>query len=48
MANQRRALAQMAKQGAETDAAGQRGGAKRGRSLLSFLGADGAGGLQAA
>jgi hypothetical protein len=48
MANQRRALAQMSRAGAETDAAGQRSGSKRGRSLLSFLGADGAGGLQAA
>ena len=47
-ANQRRALAQMAQQGAETDASMQRSGSKKGRSLLSFLGADGAGGLQAA
>ncbi len=47
-ANQRRALAQMAKEGATADAATQRTGAKKGRSLLSFLGAEGSGGLQAA
>lgn len=47
-ANQRRALAQMAKEGATADAATQRTGAKKGRSLLSFLGAEGSGGLAAA
>lgn len=46
-ANQRRALAQMSKDGAAADAAGQGQGGKRGRSLLSFLGAEGAGGLAA-
>lgn len=49
MANQRRALAQMAKEGASADAASQAGGGgKRGRSLLTFLGAQGSGGLAAA
>jgi hypothetical protein len=38
----------MAKQGADTDASMQRTGSKKGRSLLSFLGAEGSGGLQAA
>jgi hypothetical protein len=47
-AGQRRAMAQMSRQGAETDAAGQRGGKNKGRSLLSFLGAEGSSGLAAA
>jgi hypothetical protein len=47
-AAQRQALAKMTQDSAMADAAGQRQGSKKGRSLLTFLGADGAGGLAAA
>jgi hypothetical protein len=47
-ANQRRALAQMSKDGALADAAAGRSGGKRGRSLLTFMGAEGTSGLAAA
>lgn len=47
-ANQRRALAGMARDGAAADAGGQKLSGKKGRGLLSFLGAGGSGGLAAA
>ena len=47
-AAQRSSLAQMARDGAAADAASGKSGMKKGRSLLSFLGAEGAGGLVAA
>lgn len=47
-ASNRMALAQVARDSANSDAAGQRSGSKKGRALLSFLGAEGAGGLSAA
>lgn len=40
-ASQRRALAELARQSAETDQAKAAGGAKPGRSALTFLGASG-------
>jgi hypothetical protein len=40
-AAQRRAMAEMARQQAEADQAKAAGGRKRGRSMLTFLGADG-------
>ena len=46
-AAQRRSLSQMAKDAAVADASGQRSGVKKGRQLLTFLGADGSGGLAA-
>lgn len=47
-AAQRRSLAQMAKDGAAVDAAATKSGGRKGRSLLSFLGAEGGAGLSAA
>jgi hypothetical protein len=40
-AAQRRAMAEVARQNAEADQAKAAGGRKRGRKLLTFLGADG-------
>lgn len=47
-ASQRRSLAQMAKDSATADAASNRTGGRKGRSLLSFLSAEGSSGLSAA